>query len=137
MKKIWVNADKTPEIRVQLYRDGTLYDTQTLNDANNWEYAWSKLDNTSRWTVIEEQVPGDCTVSYTQQQVKSGKTYKEAFTITNTGSTTVVTTSRNTGSNNTGKLPQTGQLWKPVLVLLMCGGALALAGQVKRRKEQR
>ena len=135
VQKIWVNADKTPEIRVRLYRDGTLYDTQTLNDANNWEYTWSKLDNPSRWTVIEEQVPGGCTVSYTQQQVKSGKTYKEAFIITNTGSTTVVTTSRNTGSNNTGKLPQTGQLWWPIPLLVLGGsGLLALGWRITRKK---
>ena len=64
------------------------------------------------------------------------KTYKEAFIITNTGSTTVVTTSRNTGSNNTGKLPQTGQLWWPIPLLVLGGsGLLALGWRITRKKQ--
>lgn len=136
VKKIWIQADKTPEIRVQLYRDGVLYDTQTLNADNNWEYTWSKLENTSRWTMIEEQVPEDCTVSYTQQREKTGKGYREAFTVTNTGRTTAATTSRDTHSSNMGKLPQTGQLWWPI-PLLVLGGLGLLAGGWRMTRSKR
>ena len=84
VKKVWEYAKNTPDITVKLFQDGELYDTVVLNEENNWEFTWDELPNIYRWTVIEDSVPDNCYVSYTQSAVKSGNVTAELFVITNT-----------------------------------------------------
>ena len=84
VKKVREYAKNTPDITVKLFRDGELYDTVVLNEENNWEFTWDELPNIYRWTVIEDSVPDNCYVSYTQSAVKSGNVTAELFVITNT-----------------------------------------------------
>lgn len=58
--KMWL--DDEPETRpasvtVQLLRDGVVFDTQVLSDANGWSYVWTGLDASYTWTVVEAEVP--------------------------------------------------------------------------------
>ena len=78
--KVW-NDDghesKRPEsIRVQLLKDGQVYDTVTLNAENNWRHTWSDLDKDSNWEVTEYDTPSGYTVSVDRQGI--------TFVMTNT-----------------------------------------------------
>lgn len=62
------------EVTVQLLRDGTVYDTQPLNEENNWRYSWERLDPDYEWEVIELPTEG-----YAVSIERSGVT----FVVTN------------------------------------------------------
>ena len=118
VQKVWNdggNANRPKEITVQLLQDGKVVDTVTLNQANNWEYTWEKLDSGSRWQVVEKQVPDGYTVSVEQEDT--------VFVITNTRP-----------SELPPKLPQTGMLWWPVPILAIFGIVLVVSGLIIRRK---
>jgi len=64
VKKVWLDYDDLYEARptyvtVDLFRDDELYDTVTLNEANNWEYRWYELDSRFEWRVVERKIPVD------------------------------------------------------------------------------
>lgn len=111
--KIWKDdgTEQRPEsIEVQLLKKGVVEDTVTLSAENNWKYKWTNLKGKNTWKVVEKQVPE----GYEVEVQKDGSTY----VITNTSTTASVGTADPT-------LPQTGQLWWPV-PLLVCGGMLFL-----------
>lgn len=119
VQKVWKDQgsqnQRPAEISVQLLENGTVVDTVTLNSRNNWEYSWDDLDGTSKWQVVEAQVPQGYTTSVSQE-----------------GTVFILTNSRPT--ETPPKLPQTGLLWWPV-PLLACGGlALAATGLILRHR---
>lgn len=60
VRKKWVldnGRKKTDSITVSLYKDGTKYDSQILNEANKWTYTWKGVVTTAKWEVKEEDVP--------------------------------------------------------------------------------
>lgn len=120
--KIWKDAGhqsaRPQEVIIQLLRDGIVYDTVTLNAGNNWRYTWEQLDNRYTWTVAEKECKG-----YTVKITREGT----AFMVTNTY--------RGSNPDTPGKpnLPQTGQLWWPVPVLLAAGLLLVVIGLMRRR----
>lgn len=145
--KIWNDSNnasgKRPEsITVQLLKNGDIFDEIVLSEENNWRYNWEMLPAEYQWLVIEKDVPEDYKLSIAQQ----GAT----FTITNTydtpeqpeettapGESTTAPTSYDTGDNdrpgnsngaNRPTLPQTGQLWWPVPVLLFAGFLICAIG---------
>ncbi len=130
--KVWEDdgheKDRPEQIEVDLLRDGAVYDTVTLNAANNWRYVWENLDGVYRWLVVEKE-PGGYTVEVTQE----GTT----FVVTNTWEApdTPPATDPTVPEPTPGKpsLPQTGQLWWPV-PLLVCGGLLLIVVGLLRRR---
>lgn len=123
--KIWEDTchpEKRPEkITVQLYCDGVPYgEPVTLPQDGRWSYVWEALDVNHKWTVVEEKTTG-----YKSEVTGEGTT----FVVTNT----CQHPSTPTTPSKPGKLPQTGQLWWPVPVLL-CAGVLCLViGMIRRR----
>ena len=91
----------------------------TLSKDNNWKYTWSDLDATCEWTVTEERVKG-----YNNPKVKKNGTI---ITVTNT--------CNRPEHPRGGKLPQTGQLWWPVPVLLLAGLVLVIVGLLRRKED--
>lgn len=125
--KVWddeAGSDRPAEVVVQLLCDGEVYDTVTLNAENNWRYTWSELDDSYTWTVVEEECKG-----YTVSVERDGIT----FVVTNTRVTPLPTPP---GPTDPAKpsLPQTGQVWWPVPVLLMCGLLFIIIGLICRRR---
>lgn len=57
--KVWLDSEgkqlsEHPDsVRVELWRDGSLYDTVTLNQSNGWSCSWIMLDAEYEWTVRE------------------------------------------------------------------------------------
>ena len=82
--KVWsgdIEQSRPKEVIVQLLKDGEVYDTVTLNTANNWRYTWEKLPGYNEdgsqiiWSVVEKEL-SDYKVSITQEGI--------TFTVTNT-----------------------------------------------------
>lgn len=127
--KIWNDTgyeDERPsEITVHLYCDGTLYDTVTLSEANNWRYTWEKLSGNHDYSVAEEEVDG-YTVAIEQQGI--------TFTLTNTSINIMPPTPPKPNPPSDNELPKTGLNWWPVLIFAALG-LLCLAAGILWRKE--
>ncbi|MBP5579719.1 MAG: Cna B-type domain-containing protein [Ruminococcus sp.] len=157
VRKVWVNdsADNAAHptyVTVDLYCNGELHDTVTLNEDNNWEYRWKELDPTNNWHVAERDIPVDYTViidfNSTQYLIKNS--YRSTGTTsstTTTSSITVITTTTTTAINQTTitkpptttsalpPLAQTGQLWWPVIPLSAGGLILISLGTLIKTKK--
>ena len=126
--KIWDDDGNTQnrpeEITVQLLRDGQIYDTVVLSDGNNWRYTWENLDADSKWTVVEKDVDDRYSVKVTLEGI--------TFVVTNT----LPDVPPPPPPENPPHLPQTGQLWWPVPVLMAAGLALVLFGVLRRKGDE-
>ena len=109
------------QITVDIMKDGELYETQILSEANNWTYWWAATDDGSSWTVVEREIPD----SYTVRTEQAGT----VFRLTNTY----------TGEKG-GESPSTGDTSVPMslITLLSASGIIMiLTGLgVKNRKEK-
>lgn len=78
VEKRWSNGNHpAPDsATVTLLCDGRIFDTQILNENNQWCYKWTNLDKDYSWTVAELDIPDGYQVSY----ASTGK----KVTITNT-----------------------------------------------------
>lgn len=163
--KKWGNKVSEPEdpdafVTVEIYCEGSLYDTVDLNAANDWRYSWESNGHYD-WRVKEINVPSKYYVKYgsdgaeltvvnTLIDVLGGEdtrtTTTTTTTTTSTETTTVTTTSQTTNTSSTtttvvttvttgGKLPQTGQLWWPVPILCIAGMVFVSAGLIVRSKD--
>lgn len=78
--KVWEDEGyshhRPEEITAVLLKDGEVYDTVALNQANNWSHRWEALDADSLWTVAEQDAPEGYRVSLRQDGI--------TFVITNT-----------------------------------------------------
>lgn len=104
------------QIRVQLHRDGKLFEVVTLREEENWTYTWDDLDAACHWSVKEEPVQGYSGTGEQQGNVVILRNYLEK-------------------GEEIRKLPQTGQLWWPVPMLTLAGLALVLLGLLHRKKD--
>ena len=123
--KVWADdgheKDRPKEVIVQLLRDGKVYDNVTLNAANNWRHTWTALNDRYTWTIVEKELEG-----YTVEVTREGIT----FVVTNTYNEEIPD-KPTTPTKPT--LPQTGQLWWPVPVLIAVGMLFVVIGLVRRR----
>lgn len=124
-KKVWADnnsPDRPKEVTVQLLKDGTAYDEVKLNADNNWTHTWTELDRYADWQVTELNVPEGYSVKITRE----GAT----FIVTNTAKddNSTDTGDKDKDSVPDPNLPQTGQLWWPVPVLMILGMVTVLAG---------
>lgn len=121
--KVWKDAGREQrrpqQIAVQLLKDGAVYDTVTLSEANGWQHVWEKLDADAQWQVTERCTPDGYVVSVSREQT--------TFTMTNTYQE----------KDDTPRLPQTGMLWWPVPLLAGAGMLLFFAGWMRRRSHEK
>lgn len=117
VEKLWKDDGRHPhEIQVNLLKNGEVFETLSLSEDTGWKHSWDKLDNSARWTVVENNVPKGYTVSYEFADTK--------ITITNTKDTP------------SGKPPliQTGQLNWPVPLMIILGEVLIIVGFFLRKQ---
>lgn len=141
VKKVWLNEDDEPydattSITVEIFRDRELYERVVLNEENNWTYQWKGLDR-YEWRVREVEIPEGFTVAYESNETQyliintfHGITTTDIVTTTSTTETTTTTTDTTlvTTATSDERLPQTGQLWWPVIVLGLAGVILVAIG---------
>lgn len=161
VRKIWKDTgykeDRPSSVRVLLLENGRVADSVVLSEWNNWKYTWRNLSASSRWQVVEVEVPDEYTVSVSRE----GTT----FYLTNThlpeeeppppptdDNPPPPSTDDEPPDNPTEepveppsypsenptsppKLPQTGLLWWPVPVLIYGGLLLMMAGLALRRNQ--
>lgn len=115
VKKVWViddGGEHPDSVSVQLMRDGEPFgDPVTLNDANDWSYAWNDLESGHNWTVVELNVPDGFKATVSQ----SGDT----FTIINDDTTEETTEIR---ANKEWTIDDGGTRADSVTVQLYCDG---------------
>lgn len=115
VRKVWViddGGERPDSVSVQLMRDGEPFgDPVTLNDANDWSYAWKDLESGHNWTVVELNVPDGFKATVSQ----SGDT----FTIINDDTTEETTEIR---ANKEWTIDDGGTRADSVTVQLYCDG---------------
>lgn len=113
--KIWNKqneSNKLPdEVTIQLLKSGEVIDTIKLNKNNNWTYTWLDIEKSDEYTVEEINIPNGYTATYK-----------------NEGYTFIVT--------NTDKLPQTGQLKWPIVVLFSSGILFIIVAIYDMKREE-
>lgn len=76
VEKVWndsgFEAKRPTSVEAGLYRNGTLYDTQTLSQGTNWKHEWKGLTAGVTWTVDEIAVPENyfCVIEHSGQSWK-------------------------------------------------------------------
>lgn len=150
--KVW--KDKTThyrpsKIQVELVNKntGNVYDTVTLNKANNWRYTWNNLPQGISWTAIEKTVPKYYTATYEREgyTIEITNTCNKNYTPPKTPEqetpekepdkpVTQNPQSPITGGSASEKLPQTGTLWWPVPILAVAGLVCILIGMIRKRR---
>lgn len=128
--KVWIddgNEEMRPDsIRIQLLKNGSVYDTVYLSEENNWRYSWNELEVSDGW-IITEDVPEGYTVTLGRNGT--------AFILTNTyeGTTPPDDPTTENPPSTPPNLPQTGLLWWPVAVLFTAGLFFIVIGLIRRR----
>lgn len=109
--KVWKRDNKKSRpksIEVCLLRsDGIVVDRVELNSDNQWTYTWDNLSTSYTYSVMETSVPSGYKESCTRE--------KDTIVLTNTGS------DKYRVEKKDEVLPNSGQLWWPVPVLLFVG----------------
>ena len=123
--KVWKKDNKKSRpksIEVCLLRsDGIVVDRVVLNSDNQWSYTWNHLSTSYTYSVMETSVPSGYKESCTRE--------KDTIVLTNTGS------DKYRVEKKDEVLPNSGQLWWPVPVLLFVGLVLFGLGRHLKNEE--
>ena len=103
--------DRPKSIEIEIFCNGTSFETVILSEENNWAYTWPVKDDGSDWMVVERNVPQGYTMTVEERQT--------TFVLTNTWTPTY--------PDDPGEPPQTGDTSNILLnVLLMIGSGSML-----------
>lgn len=123
--KVWKKDNKKSRpksIEVCLLRsDGIVVDRVVLNSDNQWSNTWENLSTLYTYRVMETSVPSGYKESCTRE--------KDTIVLTNTGNLTDKVEKKDE------VLPNSGQLWWPVPVLLFVGLVLFGLGRHLKNEE--
>lgn len=124
--KVWKKDNKKSRpksIEVCLLRsDGIVVDRVVLNSDNQWSTTWNNLSTLYTYSVMETSVPSGYKESCTRE--------KDTIVLTNTGNFT-----DKVKDKKDDELPNSGQLWWPVPVLLFVGLVLFGLGRHLKNEE--
>lgn len=104
--------ERPQAIGVSLLRDGKIVSTVVLSSENNWTHTWQDLLPNAKWSVQEDVPEG------------------YSLTLERKGNTFVLTNHRKT-------IPQTGQIWWPVIAAVCLGLVLMALGASLLRGKRR
>ena len=121
--KLWKgdggSSARPATIEIEIFRNGTSYQTATLSENNHWTYTWSAKDDGSDWKVVERNIPTGYTMTIEERET--------TFVLTNT-------LNRDVPDNPDS--PQTGDtsnimLW--VILMIVSGSMLIILGITGKR----
>lgn len=121
--KLWKgdggSSARPATIEIEIFRNGTSYQTATLSENNHWTYTWSAKDDGSDWKVVERNIPTGYTMTIEERET--------SFVLTNT-------LNRDVPDNPDS--PQTGDtsnilLW--VILMIVSGSMLIILGITGKR----
>ena len=121
--KLWKgdsgSSARPTTIEVEIFRNGTSYQTVTLSENNHWTYTWSAKDDGSDWKVVERNIPTGYTMTIEERET--------SFVLTNT---------LNQDVPDNPDAPQTGDtsnimLW--VILMIVSGSMLIILGITGKR----
>ncbi len=121
--KLWKgdggSSARPTTIEIEIFRNGTSYQTATLSENNHWTYTWSAKDDGSDWKVVERNIPTGYTMTIEERET--------SFVLTNT-------LNRDVPDNPDS--PQTGDtsnimLW--VILMIVSGSMLIILGITRKR----
>lgn len=115
-------------VKVHLLRDGKIYDTIELSEANNWKHIWEGLSSKYNWQIVEEGVTDKYTTTFEEQ----GPT----FIINKEYKDKKPNEEKPENNLDADRLPATGVLWWPVPVLITIGVILFAIGWLRRKGEE-
>lgn len=107
-------------VEIEIFRNGTSYQTVTLSEDNRWTYTWSAKNDGSDWKVIERNIPQGYTMTIEERQT--------SFVLTNT-------LDRDVPYNPDA--PQTGDTANVMLyfiLMIVSGSMLIILGITRKRK---
>ena len=120
--------DKRPdEVRVELLRDGEIYDRVKISKKMKWRHKWKGLDEYNddgskvEWTVIER---------LTSDHIITIEIEKDTIIINNR-------LSEDIPGGDEPIIPQTGQLWWPVPALAALGLLMIIFGVAAKKKDEK
>ena len=120
VRKLWKgdNGDSTRPvaIEVEIFRNGTSYQTVKLSEDNHWAYSWTSHDDGSDWKVVEKNIPAGYTMTIEERE--------NSFTLTNTYNRDV------SDSLQTGDAPNI-MLW--FIFMIISGITLIILGITRKR----
>ncbi len=107
-------------ITVQILRDGVAWgDPIELSDANDWSYSWEDTEGTHEWSASETAINGSSVVWSRQVALTADNTIVLTNTEVNENPPTPPTTPDKPGTPTKTNLPQTGETWSIVPILLI------------------
>lgn len=112
INKVWntVNENLPHEILVNLYKNDEVIETVVLNEENNWSYTFEDIEASDEYYIKEVNVP---------------KGYIDSYQIVDNVFTII----------NSDKLPQTGQIFYPIVLLIISGVIFILIGIIILKRE--
>ena len=138
------SPDPDKKIPIIIYHDNEKYDSALLEKDNDWTYVIPGVpDDDTDWKIVQTDVPDNEYPVYHKETNRDDDTPVDILIIWHANiPDTPVTEPDNTETQNTDfftenseKLPQTGQLWWPVPVLASAGILFIAAGISVRRKD--
>lgn len=125
--KLWrsdSDSENRPrQITVEIFRNGTSYQTVTLSSENNWTYTWTARDDGADWMVVERSIPS----GYAMTMEKRGT----SFILTNTRMPDAPNPTPPSAPPKTG---DTSNILLYVIMLYVSGAVLVLLGISGKRK---
>ena len=121
--KLWKgdsgSSARPTTIEVEIFCNGTSYQTVTLSEDNHWTYTWSVKDNGSDWKVVERNIPAGYTMTIEERET--------SFVLTNTLNRDVPDNPDSTQTGDTSNI----MLW--VILMIVSGSMLIILGITGKR----
>ena len=120
--KLWKDgegsAHRPQSIEVEIFRDGTSYQTVILSEENNWSYSWSAKKDGASWKVVERNIPTEYVMTVEERS--------STFILTNTLSSDTPVTPPLTGDSL--------NLLLYIIPMLISGSLLMIVGITGKRE---
>lgn len=132
--KVWEDdchrSQRPKSITIDLIQDGKPYgESVTLPYKGEWKYTWENLDTNHIWSIQERSVSG-----YKEPVIRQeGNTFIITNTCSKPASPSSSPSPANPSNPSSPTLPNTGQLWWPIPLLIAVGLLFVIIGLIRRR----